>query len=77
MEIFDDSMDTIVLDPELASIARRVKTDAKLRGGTPGADLGGPTTVELKVTWKPHPLNPQGAAQIWGFKQKRVCITHN
>ena len=70
---FDDSVDDTTLDPELASIAQRVHTNANLRGQTPHADVGGPPEVQLKVFWKPHPLNPQGKSQIWGFKQKRVC----
>ena len=68
----DDSMDTIVLDPELASIARRVHREAEIRGGTPGDEQGGPERVQIKVLWKPHPLNPEGKSETWSIEQKRV-----
>ncbi len=68
----DDSVDTIVLDDEMASIARRVKLDMT-RQGSPVREGGGPETVKLKVFWKPHPLNPSGHADIWAMVQKRVC----
>ena len=70
----DDSMDTIILDPELASIAQRVQTNSSLRDGTPSGDLGGPPDVQMKVIWKPHPLNTQGVSDSWDFTQKRVCM---
>ncbi|PIL22748.1 hypothetical protein GSI_15441 [Ganoderma sinense ZZ0214-1] len=70
-EGMDDSMDTIVLDPELASIARRIHKEAEMRGGTPGDDQGGPEQVQIKVLWKPHPLNPEGREETWGIVQKR------
>ncbi|OJT09434.1 hypothetical protein TRAPUB_14097 [Trametes pubescens] len=66
----DDSVDTIVLDDEMASIARRVKLDMT-RQGSPVREGGGPETVKLKVFWKPHPLNPSGHADIWAMVQKR------
>ena len=72
IEGMDDSMDTIILDPELASIARRVHRETELRGGTPGDDQGGPERVQIKVLWKPHPLNPEGKSETWGIEQKRV-----
>ncbi|KAI1794969.1 hypothetical protein LXA43DRAFT_995081 [Ganoderma leucocontextum] len=67
----DESMDTIVLDPELASIAQRIHKEAEMRGGTPVADQGGPEQVQIKVLWKPHPLNPDGKSETWGIEQKR------
>lgn len=30
--------------------------------------------VELKVRWRRHPLNPEGAEGVWGFQMKRVCV---
>ena len=65
-------MDTIILDPELASIAQRVHKEAEMRGGTPLDDQGGPEQVQIKVLWKPHPLNPEGRSETWGIEQKRV-----
>lgn len=68
----DESVDTIVLDDEMESIARRVKLDMKRQEGTPVREGGGPETVKLKILWKPHPLNPSGRADIWAMVQKRV-----
>ncbi len=68
----DESTDNIALDPELASIARRVQSEA-LRGDTPETDFGGPEEVKLKVVWRPHPLDPDGRGNSWGVTQKRVC----
>ena len=65
-------MDTIILDPELASIAQRVHKEAEMRGGTPLDDQGGPEQVQIKVLWKPHPLNPEGRSETWDIEQKRV-----
>ncbi|EIW59359.1 uncharacterized protein TRAVEDRAFT_166699 [Trametes versicolor FP-101664 SS1] len=67
----DESVDTIVLDDEMASIARRVQLDMKRQEGTPVREGGGPETVKLKIIWKPHPLNPNGRADIWAMVQKR------
>ena len=69
----DESTDNIALDPELASIAQRVRSEA-LRGDTPEVDLGGPEEVKLKVVWKPHPLDPDGREVSWDTTQKRVCV---
>ncbi|RDX53529.1 hypothetical protein OH76DRAFT_1453868 [Lentinus brumalis] len=66
----DESTDNIALDPELASIARRVQSEA-LRGDTPETDFGGPEEVKLKVVWRPHPLDPDGRGNSWGVTQKR------
>ncbi|KDQ62609.1 hypothetical protein JAAARDRAFT_30522 [Jaapia argillacea MUCL 33604] len=73
----DDSTDTIVLDPELASIAREVKsqsshTISRLREVSLGPELiGGPEAVIIKVHWLPHPLDDAGRRKTWGFKLKR------
>ncbi|PSR71992.1 hypothetical protein PHLCEN_2v12202 [Hermanssonia centrifuga] len=77
--IEDDPIEDINLDPELASIARRVQieanrqksfTPARSRSPTP-VDLGGPEDVLIKVRWKPHPLNPNGRPGVWAFKMRR------
>ncbi|KAI0058271.1 hypothetical protein BV25DRAFT_1994402 [Artomyces pyxidatus] len=65
----DDSTDTIVLDPELLSIARAVKKQATYGGDS--MDSGGPENVTIKVNWRPHPLDDEGRPQVWGFKMKR------
>ncbi len=80
----DESTDTIVLDPELADIARQVQsgiyrqqslgpTDS--RDITPAPlteELGGPEFVTLKVIWVCHPLDDAARSQSWGFKVRRV-----
>ncbi|KAI9058136.1 hypothetical protein FKP32DRAFT_1669077 [Trametes sanguinea] len=70
-DVVDDSVDTIVLDPELASIAKRVKAEVGRQGGTPVPEGGGPEIVTLKIIWKPHPLNPNGRPEVWAMKQRR------
>ncbi|KAI0763599.1 hypothetical protein BD413DRAFT_483803 [Trametes elegans] len=70
-EYADDSVDTIVLDPELASVAQRVKAEAQRREGTPIPMGGGPENVKLRVVWKSHPLNPDGRSEELGIVQKR------
>ncbi|CDO69907.1 hypothetical protein BN946_scf184884.g66 [Trametes cinnabarina] len=71
LDVGDDTMDNIVSDPELASIARRVKAEAARQGGTPAPEGGGPENVTLRVMWKPHPLNPNGRSEVWSMRQKR------
>ncbi|KAI0822059.1 hypothetical protein BC628DRAFT_1412599 [Trametes gibbosa] len=73
----DDSFDTVVSDPELASIARRVKSELQRNGGTPIPEEGGPTTVKLKIIWRPHPLDAHGRSTVWGAEQKRHENFHN
>ncbi|CCL98858.1 uncharacterized protein FIBRA_00864 [Fibroporia radiculosa] len=66
VDFADDSTDTIVLDPELASIAQQMKSQSsQLRfGGTSSPpDTGGPPTVTLKVRWVPHPQDK--SSQTW------------
>ena len=76
----DESADTIVLDPELASIKKLVRsgqlahTPSASRGTTPALD-GGPETVTIRVKWKPHPMNDAAKSQQWDFKMKRVSYT--
>ncbi|KAL7280099.1 hypothetical protein ACG7TL_006514 [Trametes sanguinea] len=70
-DMADDSVDAVVLDPELASIAKRVKAEAERQGSTPAPEGGGPEIVTLKVIWKPHPLNPNGRPELWAMKQRR------
>ncbi|KAI0926871.1 hypothetical protein AcV5_007550 [Taiwanofungus camphoratus] len=82
--IGDDSNDTIVLDPELESIARRVRTEASQRHMIHSTDGdsrltpegGGPETVAIKLLWQPHPLNPTGQSGAWAFKIKRHDTFH-
>ena len=71
-EYIDDSMDSIVLDEELVSIAR----DARARVNH-GSDLeirGGPENVTIKVQWLPHPLSSDGSVNVWTFVMKRVLM---
>ncbi|KAI0322030.1 hypothetical protein OF83DRAFT_1096336 [Amylostereum chailletii] len=71
----DESTDTIILDPELASIQRAIMLEASRTGGlsrslTPDRG-GGPENVVIKVNWRPHPLNTAAKPRIMGFKLKR------
>ncbi|KAI0373662.1 hypothetical protein BV20DRAFT_1041718 [Pilatotrama ljubarskyi] len=67
----DESVDTVVLDDELAAIARRVREEARRHEGTPIPEGGGPETVKLRIVWTPHPLDPDRRQEVWGMVQKR------
>jgi hypothetical protein len=71
-EYIDDSVDTTVLDEELASIAREVK--AQVNRGADFESRGGPEIVTIKVHWLSHPLNPDGRADVGSFQMKRVLL---
>ncbi|KAH9889910.1 hypothetical protein C8Q73DRAFT_793280 [Cubamyces lactineus] len=70
-DIADESVDTVVLDAELASIAQRVKSQTSRLEGTPVPEGGGPEVVNLKITWRPHPLDPHRRPEVWTMQQKR------
>ncbi|KAI0647844.1 hypothetical protein C8Q79DRAFT_952190 [Trametes meyenii] len=72
----NESIDTIVQDPELASIARRVKSQAHRFESSPAPEGGGPENVKLKILWKPHPLATDVRPQVWSFEQKRHDSFH-
>ncbi|KAI0667739.1 hypothetical protein C8Q78DRAFT_1052335 [Trametes maxima] len=72
----NESIDAIVQDPELASIARRVKSQANRLGSSPAPEGGGPESVRLKILWKPHPLATDARPQVWSFEQKRHDSFH-
>ncbi|KAH9841722.1 uncharacterized protein C8Q71DRAFT_345732 [Rhodofomes roseus] len=78
IEIVEDSLDNIELDPELASIAQEMKSSAaeRAREGSAAPDIGGPPIVTIRVKWVPHPKNPVARQQIWGFKVKRHDSFH-
>jgi len=65
----DDSIENINLDPELAKIAREIRTAPTSVGIDEGG--GGPEVVTVKVRWHPHPLDDAARPEIWGFKMKR------
>jgi hypothetical protein len=69
-EYVDESMDSIVLDEDLASIAREAR--ARVNHGGDLEKRGGPENVTIKVHWQPHPLNPEGSTDVWTFVTKRV-----
>lgn len=77
---FDESHQSIVLDPELAKIAQQVKARQaseapdESRGVTPAPETSGPEKVSIKVKWKPHPSNPNGVAKTIGFRVNRVSL---
>ncbi|KAI0051098.1 hypothetical protein FA95DRAFT_1580837 [Auriscalpium vulgare] len=66
----DDSAD-IVLDPELASIARDARKHAQHDVAQSADTGGGPEDVTIKVTWRPHPQNAEGKTESWAFRMKR------
>lgn len=73
-EYIDDSIDAIVLDEDLASIAREVRAEVDLNRGGDLERRGGPEVVTIKVHWLPHPLNTDGRADDWTFVMKRVLV---
>ncbi|KAI0747372.1 hypothetical protein C8Q74DRAFT_1369329 [Fomes fomentarius] len=71
-DVLDESTNAIELDPELASIARRVQSEA--HDGT--HTVGGPQDVKIRIAWKPHPMNPSGRPETWDITQKRHDNLH-
>ena len=71
-EYVDDSMDSIVLDEDLASIAREAR--ARVHHGGNLEKRGGPENVTIEVHWRPHPLNPGSSNEVWTFVTKRVLM---
>jgi len=69
-EYVDDSMDSIVLDEDLASITREAR--ARVNHGGDLEKRGGPENVTIKVHWQPHPLSPDSSIDVWTFATKRV-----
>ena len=72
-EYVDESMDSIVLDEDLASIAREAR--ARVHHGGDLEKRGGPENVTIKVHWRPHPLNPCSSNDVWTFVTKRVLVS--
>ncbi|KAH9080569.1 hypothetical protein EDB83DRAFT_2215545 [Lactarius deliciosus] len=69
-DFIDDSVDTIVLDEDLVSIAREVQARVNRRGDVESG--GGPEIVTIKVRWL---LNSDGRADVWTLEMKRVFTT--
>jgi hypothetical protein len=73
----DEYTDAISPDlaPELAKIARAVRTNASQQSSSSKRipETSGPENVTIKVKWQPHPLNESARTRVWGFKMKRVC----
>ncbi|KAH9065443.1 hypothetical protein EDB87DRAFT_1595903 [Lactarius vividus] len=70
-DFIDDSIDTIVLDEDLASIAREVQARVNRRGDIESG--GGPEIVTIKVRWL---LNRDGRADVWTLDMKRHDTFH-
>jgi hypothetical protein len=70
----DSTMDSIVLDEDLASIAREARARVH-HGGDLEKKRGGPENVTIKVHWLPHPLNPGSSNDVWSFVTKRVLMS--
>jgi hypothetical protein len=71
-DFLDDSVDTIVLDEDLASIARQVQARVNRRGDLESG--GGPEIVTIKVHRLRHPLNSDDPAEVGSFVMKRVLF---
>ncbi|KAI9512389.1 hypothetical protein F5148DRAFT_1273703 [Russula earlei] len=85
-EHVDDSMDSIVLDEDLASIAREVRAQVNDVGDLQRG--GGPGIVTIKVHWQSHPQNLDGhhdafhalfeqIATTAGVHTGSLVLTHN
>ena len=72
IEILDDSIDNLELDPELASIAKQQFERA--RAGSAAPDTGGPPIVSITVKWVPHPKDPTARGYTMTFRVKRVSL---
>lgn len=64
--------DNITLDPELAKIAREIRTAPTTTAAWGEGTGGGPEVVTVKVKWQPHPLDDAARPEVWEFKMKRV-----
>ncbi len=62
----------MVLDEDLASIAREVQARVNRRGDVESG--GGPEIVTINVHWLQHPVNIGGRVDIQAFKMKRVLL---
>ncbi|TFK73623.1 hypothetical protein BDN72DRAFT_761196 [Pluteus cervinus] len=59
----DESTDTIIFDPELASIAKSVSRARIVSQNTADAK----DTIKLSVTWQAHPLDAHAEPYAWVF----------
>ena len=71
-DFVDDSVDTIVLDEDLVSIARQVRARVNGRGDLESG--GGPEIVTIKVHWLRHSPSSGGRADVGTFEMKRVLL---
>ncbi|KAK0188129.1 hypothetical protein F5146DRAFT_1062126 [Armillaria mellea] len=66
----DVSTDNIILDPELASIARRSKARFPASQNT-SEGSGASAVVEISVRWQPHPENQTALSKVEVFQMNR------
>ncbi|KAK0487617.1 hypothetical protein IW261DRAFT_630133 [Armillaria novae-zelandiae] len=66
----DASTDNIILDPELASIARRSKASFSASQIT-SEGSGTSAVVEISVRWQPHPENQGALSKVAVFQMNR------
>ncbi|GLB38205.1 putative ubiquitin-2 like Rad60 SUMO-like [Lyophyllum shimeji] len=72
LRVDDDLDDAMLLNPELARLAKAVASRAQSE--VPFASSPAPEnaeTVQLAVRWQPHPLNKAGEEDVWVFKMNR------
>lgn len=72
-DFIDDSVDTIVLDEDLAFIAREVQARVNRRGDVESG--GGPEIVTMKVNWL-RPQSSDGHVDALTFEMKRHDTFH-
>jgi len=67
---FDDSTNTIVLDPELERIAEIVNSQPSIRN----LSEDGNERVVFSVKWQKHPLNAADQEPTWSYRMRVVYI---
>ncbi|KAG6817010.1 hypothetical protein H0H87_000906 [Tephrocybe sp. NHM501043] len=66
-----DNDDALFKNPELARLAKSVKSrpQAQMAYSSPAPE--GADTIQISVKWKLHPLDPNGKEDVWVFKMNR------
>ncbi|KAG6853057.1 hypothetical protein C0991_007201 [Blastosporella zonata] len=67
----DDYDDTVFMNPELARLAKSVKSRPQSQAPFASPAPEGMDTVLISVKWKPHPRNLNGREDTWVFKMNR------
>jgi hypothetical protein len=72
---FDNSTDTIVLDPELERIAKAVNTQPTQNSSIPNLSGDNEERIVIHVQWQSHPLDPLPKELEWSYRMRvvRMC----